>query len=70
MRGGGEGGVGGMGGGDRETGREKGKRGVARFCVCVCVCVCVAGGEGVRVSACGSMGMVRGQSEIRNALLN
>ena len=32
--------------------------------------MCVAWGEGVRVSVCGSMAMVRGQGEIRNALLN
>ena len=29
-------------GGGNETGRERGKQGVARLCVCVCgVCVCV-----------------------------
>ena len=39
--------------------------------MCVRVCVRVWRGErGVCESVCRSMGMVRGQSEIRNVLLN
>ena len=46
----------------RETGRERGKRGVAILCVCVCVCVCVR--------ACVEAGEGEAQSETSNALLN
>ena len=57
-----------FGGGGRETGRERGKQGVARLCVCVCMCVhvCVCMGVDMIVCVCVCMWIQgRGKDKVR-----